>query len=336
MSIKLILFVSIIKLIVSNPSYDINLDLTLREQYAYVINHKEEISAFIKASNMYYATKPELVDHLNHYYDSIINNQNATDWLERIRIIAELTGNDFKQTLMLNIGYEVFCTTLLVKTEKGIFMGRNFDTMNGTTPELLRIIQNNSYSANHYRNGELLYISQGVLGYVGWLNGIKVGKFVISLNKRRTHSNIMQNIVHLAEGKVPSVFVLNEALHSDESYEEAIWRLSETHVSSVIYYICASYAEGTIISKNVDNVDRVDYLNDWFLVQTNADREIWDPRRDGAEKKLIAMKERGEEISYDNIMNEILSKPPNWLTSTVYSTIQSVDGYFESRYYKTE
>jgi hypothetical protein len=42
----------------------------------------------------------------------------------------------------MNAAYEIMCTSIIVKNDKEIFMGRNFDTVNGTTNwlKLFRIL----------------------------------------------------------------------------------------------------------------------------------------------------------------------------------------------------
>jgi hypothetical protein len=90
----------------------------------------------------------------------------------------------------------------------------------------------------------------------------------------------------LGQGKVPSVFLLNLAFYHDESYEQVLKRLSETAISSALYFILSGPNDGAIITRDINSVDNIEHLTDWFLVQTNADREIWDSSRDGAEKKL--------------------------------------------------
>jgi penicillin V acylase-like amidase (Ntn superfamily) len=74
-----------------------------------------------------------------------------------------------------------FCTSIVAQQKDGqIIHGRNLDYE--FSPEL----QNLTYIAEYYRDGELLFTSGQLAGYIGVLTGHKYKRFTFSINERGT------------------------------------------------------------------------------------------------------------------------------------------------------
>ena len=79
-------------------------------------------------------------------------------------------------TLKLNFR---FCTSIVAQQKNGqIIHGRNFDY------DFSSDLQNVTFIAEYYRDGELLFTSAQPAGYIGAFTGHKYKKFTFSLNER--------------------------------------------------------------------------------------------------------------------------------------------------------
>jgi hypothetical protein len=85
---KLLILVTFIKFIISNPSYDVDIDLPLREQYYYIVNHIKEVTTLVRGTMNFFESHPHLIEHFDQQYDNILRNQ--TNECDRVKIIPEL------------------------------------------------------------------------------------------------------------------------------------------------------------------------------------------------------------------------------------------------------
>jgi hypothetical protein len=308
-------------------------------------------------------TPKNLVQFINDNYEDIKKNQNK-GWLEKIKIVSEISNVDEKSIMIVNLTYEVFCTTIIIDSGEfdeetkfnEIFMGRNLDyAISGESyrveedfinQNLIRELSKSflsdlAYEAHYYRHDKLVYIAQGMVGHVGILNGVKIGKFGLSLNARRSDSKkeIMDSVV---KGYTSPAYLLNEVLNESENFGSALQKLSNTKTSASCYLSLSGIKknEGVIIVRSINGVVEQEFLDvdkgKWYLVQTNSDRGIIDVRRPAAEKRLDEIKAKGLKINYENLLSEVIAQPPNKNFDTIYSTVQSgfKGGFLNSNYWE--
>jgi len=102
-----------------------------------------------------------------------------------VKAVSDLVEIDFGTMFALNYLYDLTafhsCTSILVRQSNGqIIHGRNFDF------PLMRKFAHLIYDVEVTRNGQLLFIGNGIAGAIVWLNGMKPGKFAITQDTRKS------------------------------------------------------------------------------------------------------------------------------------------------------
>ena len=111
-------------------------------------------------------------------------------------------------------------------------------------------------------------------------------------------------------------------------------RLSNTGLASPVYFIVSGVKknEGIVIEREPESVHASYRLSDdnWFLVQTNYDRNVPDPVRD--QRRLPAenrLKSRGNKnFKRQDLFDVVMSKYPTLVKDTIMTVVMSSDeGY---------
>ncbi len=111
-------------------------------------------------------------------------------------------------------------------------------------------------------------------------------------------------------------------------------RLKSDRIGGPVYYVVSGTGpnDGCVIERDVNGINAYYELSDsqWFLIQTNYDRDhpdpLHDPRRITVEKK---MRERGnKDFTVDTLMNDFMSHWPTFNIATIMTAIMvPADGY---------
>lgn len=322
--------------------FKINLKDDLRTQLEPIIkSRKEALIAFINKIRT--VSPKQVIQLINSQYENIKKVQ-PKEFIERVSVIAQLADLDEKDIFLVNVVYEVFCTTVIVDsgvvsaaTEANeIFMGRNLDF--GFEDFLIKL----AFEGQFYIDGVLQFKAQGIAGYVGILNGVKVGKFALSLNQRNNEKSIERSFKAFLKGSLTPAYLLLETIEYAHSYSDAVERIAHQKITSPGYFSVSGIKknEGLIAVKSYDILLEKDILDvdsgKWFLVQTNDDRAVHDDRRMKGEENLTKLKASQNQITYENVMNNVMIEYPTKNKETIYSTIQSPlnDGYLFSNYWE--
>ena len=314
------------------PIYKINLDLPVKDRYREIFHiYKDKVkvySAVVAQTN-----SAKLISRLNFGKYLINRKTQNPEWYEFIEELANITGITLSQAALLSANYELFCSSIIVQDKDNkIFLGRNLDF------ETYYVISHLVYEAHYYRNGILESKNVELVGHRGIVNGVKLGKFSVSLNKREK-GNILDHLFRIYTGKTTPSFTLLNVIEKAYSYAEAIQILNSTSLTAPAYFIISGINsnEGSIITRDLDTVYRTDELDVdngiWFLVTTNTDLDKDespdDFRRIPAQNNL---KNIGREnINYENLFSNVMSVYPTNNHFTAFTTIQStVDGYFSN------
>jgi hypothetical protein len=313
------------------PVFKINLDLPIKDRYKEILQiYTDKIKVYAAVTSL--LPFPFLTKRFFHF---MINKQTQDpDWYEYIEAVSEITGISLNDAVMLSVTYDIACTSVIIQSDNNkIFMGRNLDF--GT----YFVITHLMYESEYYKNNILLYKGVGLAGFRGGINGMKPGKFSVSLNLRKSNEYRFGSLYRIYEGKLTPNFNLMKVLEKADSYEEALEMLKNNKLSSSVYYSLAGVNknEGVIISRNYDSIYHIDKLDvnsgKWYLVVTNTDldkEEIkGEERRCPTQENILKIGK--ENINYENLFSEVMSVYPTNNLITAYTTIQSAqDNYFNT------
>lgn len=304
------------------PTFHINLDLPPKERWAEVIAH----------------FKPALQDFRKHFkyilpYNAIhfvLSKFYSHDHLDEMRAIAELAEVEFNLLYTVNLVYETAtrCTSIVLRTEDGkIIHGYNMDF------GLQKFIANLTFKGTFHKNGQVLYQANAVAGSVGMPNGVKPGKFSITLNERYHGFLGLKNMYYiLFKGGCEPLQLIREVLEKANSFEEAVKMVSETKLIAPGFFTISGPDDGVIVTRSHGGVEEKTWLgstqkdeNNWFIVQTNYDRKTGDPkfdtRRGPAESKLSAIGPKA--INPKVLADEILAEYPNFISKTIWTAVMT-------------
>jgi len=167
------------------------------------------------------------------------------------------------------------------------------------------------------------------VGYVGLLTGMKPGAFSISLDQRDS-GTLLENFLELllVPNTMAACFLIRDTLQKQNSFHEAVERLSHTSLVAPSYIIIGGVStdEGAVVTR--DRIAALDlwFLDGsnhrWFLVETNYDH--WKPA--GDDRRQVAnegMNATGKQNISLNTIFGVLSTPPVLNDQTTYTTLMS-------------
>jgi hypothetical protein len=297
--------------------YKLDLDLPVSDRYTQVLSDfKDEIIDVARS----YEKLPAYAD-LVKIADQVTDQDK--DWLNYTRAVAKITGLTIGEAVMLSSTYELGCTSALIRDDNNqIIFGRNLDFK--TREAMTHAV----YQAEYYRRGKLVYKGGELAGFYGAINAVKPGEFAVSLNLR--YSDKKTNIQRIFDGYRTPDYHLMKVIESAETFEDAVRMLSEYSLTASVYYIISSLDEGVIITRDNNKVVRVDKLegDKWFIVLTNTDLDKPENyRRKPTEDRI---RELGRSnATYESIF-DIMKQPPTNNKMTVYTTIQTASGHFDT------
>jgi len=322
-------------------TYTFNLDLPPKQMWAQLItDNKENIHRLLK--------------YIKSFMPAFIFELTPVSWIrkynprvaEEVQAIAELAQVNVDDVFWLNMMYELatFCTSIIIQDENNnIFHGRNLDwgLQNYLEPLL--------YNGDFYRNGKLLFRANVVAGAIGFLTAEKPGAFAISINQRNDRDvnlhpdrhpikdfwGLMKNFYQIFENHRTGVmWNARLVLENATTFEEAFNQLASTPIIAPVYYILSGVKpnQGVVLEMDRDSVFGVAQLDAdngiWYLVQTNYDRDLVDPKNDRrripAEERIDAIGR--ENITPQNLVSNVLSLDPNLNKQTLETIIMSAQG----------
>ncbi|KAL4467892.1 hypothetical protein ABPG74_013227 [Tetrahymena malaccensis] len=315
------------------PIYNVDIDAPLRDQWAPILkDFKTPFAKFIHDFRAILPFPDSFYAFVGKYAKHGFKFQR---YVEEIEIFSELLEADFNILFTLNLLYEIqsgkACTSIVFRDENGrIIHGRNWDF------EFWYELAHISFQINYHKNGELFYQAQAIAGAVFFFTAQKPGKFAVSINARHTKT-FLNNIYELLfTTNVPALYLVREFMETVDTYDEAVLKFKTTPTVDPVYYIVSGPGlyDGTVIEKDRDFVKQSFILTDetWFLVQTNYDRDIPDPKHD--ERRTPAeqrMAQYGQSLTEQGLLDDVLSIFPNFNIATISSTLMSTQtGYFNN------
>jgi hypothetical protein len=171
------------------------------------------------------------------------------------------------------------CTGILIRNSEGkVLHGRNLDF------EMWEILAKLVVNVEYYKNGQKLFSVDTVVGSVFALTGIRHGAFAINVDTRKAKHFYDDLISVMADNAVPTCWLLRKTLELETNYADALKRLKSERVGGPVYYVVSGTGpnDGCVIERDTDSVHAFYELNqtNWFIIQTNYDRDYPDPLHD--------------------------------------------------------
>ncbi len=199
--------------------------------------------------------------------------------------------------------------------------GRNLDF------EMWEIFSKLVVNVEYYSGTKKVFSVDTVAGSVFALTGVRHGAFSVNVDTRKAKDFSQDLISVLAKQAYPTVWLVRRVLEDQTTFADAVARLKTEVIGGPVYFIIAGLSgnEGTVLERDTNQTHAAYTLTDsnWFLVQTNYDRDepepIHDPRRIPVENKL---KERGNKGFTEQVMlNQFMSQWPTFNIATIMSAI---------------
>ena len=221
------------------------------------------------------------------------------------------------------VGPGKMCTSVIWKdpTDGLIGFGSNLDLPRGS--DLAKFM----YHSNFYEAGKLVYKAQHVFGVKGSQRAFSVkGGWYIALNERDHKVKDDSTLswlwdITIKKSLSPMLWIV-DAIRKYEHLEDAMKAAATDDLSSPCYFIMGGVmkdrtTDGCVIERNFNGLNAKYCLSDspdqWFLVQTNWDRSIPDPkddyRRVPMENKISGM---GKDAMTTDHLRMFLSEHPNF------------------------
>lgn len=307
------------------PVFKIDLDLPPQERFKEVVLAKSsEIHALVSLLLSEYPI-PQFLFTAVGFYEEIVYQHH--DCYEELQGIAKYAQLSFGEVFLVNFIYEILaaCTSIVSVDKHGnIIHGRNLDY------PFQPYLANLTVHLQFYKNNSLIFEGDGNAGYLGLVTGLRPNAFAISINERNK-GGALSTIYEILFRRTFSIpYFIRKVLENAENFTSAVEMLSSEEFAAPAYLTVSGVQpnEGVVITRDrrgVYNISQIDVnsTDQWFLVQTNYDRDVPDPasdyRRVPAENRMkeIGRKSMDDEALYNHVM--ILS--PNKRDETITSAV---------------
>ena len=307
--------------------FNINLDLPPSERFKeVVIAKKSGLLAFKNALVDIVQVPDYIITALGYYEQLVYSHENCYEELLGVAKYSELT---FGEVFLINFIYEIFasCTSIIsINSEGHIIHSRNLDYV------FKDILANLTVRFKFWRNGTLLYEGDGEAGYLGLVTGLRHNGFGVSINERKKGDPLLTIYEVLFKKTFSVPYFIRKVLENAETFDQAVEMFSKEEFGAPCYLIVSGVNkdEGVVITRDrygVNNISRIDTMvkDQWFIVQTNYDRNLPDPasdyRRIPAEMKMKALGRDG--ANETSIFDEVLNQVPNMRPNTILTSVMS-------------
>lgn len=315
--------------------YNINLDLPPSERFKEVVLDKKAGVKELKNSLVKTLRVPEYIVKALGYYEKMVYSDH--DCYEELLGVAKYSELTFGEVFLVNFIYEILasCTSIISVDPQGhIIHGRNLDY------DFKDILVNLTVRFKFWKNGTLLYEGDGVAGFLGLVTGLKHNAFGVSINQR-SKGGLWESFYEILIKRTFSIpYFIRKVLEYSTDYDTAVKMFSSEEFAAPCYLIVSGMKEneGVVITRDRRGIANVSQINvddpdQWFIVQTNYDRDLPDPKNDyrrvPAEKRMRDIGRDG--INEKRMFDDILNLVPNMNPTTIITSIMSAQtGYFNT------
>jgi len=244
--------------------------------------------------------------------DLFLYTRIRSDMFDEIKEISKASNVSEAVLTLLNHFYELdgtACTSVVARARNNsIIFGSNLDFM------FVQEIFNLTYEGHYYKNGQLIYKTNSIYGIVGAIRGSRVGNYSIAINQREGEDNVFREL--FLKNSYETLYFVKYILQNAETFDEAIKLAESTPLMSTAYYTIGGKSgnEGCVIERSNRLVHGKYCLNstNWFLVQTNYDRNLPDSPNDF---RRVPLEKKMEIVGNNNIdavkIFQLLAEDPN-------------------------
>jgi len=307
------------------PVFKINLDLPPSERFKEVVLAKKpQIQALLQIL-LNETNVPQFLFSVIGFYEELVYQHH--ECYEELQGIAKYSELSFGEVFLVNFIYEILasCTSIVTVDQNGnVIHGRNLDY------PFQPYLANLTVHYQFYKNGSMLYEGDGDAGFLGIVTGLRKGGFGISINER-DKGGPLSTIYEIMFRRTFSVpYYIRRVLETAENFETAVKMLSSEEFGAPCYLTVSGVNknEGVVITRDrrgVYNVSQIDFdsQDQWFLVQTNYDRDVPDPtsdfRRVPAEQRMRSIGRNS--MSLDSLYNSVMNLEPNKRYNTITTSV---------------
>lgn len=295
-------------------------------------------------------TLPSEVINIADFLGKELETLLPSPYKEEIQGFADVIGIPVGELFFLNLAYDLtaHCTSIVAQTSDGkILHARNLDTPRDPGfQKLMGVTRKSTFIVHFQEQGKTIYSGVTTAGYIGLLTGQKPNTFTITLDERRT-GNVWLNIMELLKdhpGASVGLVIRDTLADPDINFEGVVEKLTYIPLIAACYFIIGGInpGEGAVITR--DRKEAVQPLSNgvwrlnsspgqWYVLETNNDHwtklpNIQPPNsnKDSYDRQNTGdktMNDIGQENMNPTALIKVLSTPPVYNQSTLYTAVMS-------------
>ncbi|CAL1172156.1 unnamed protein product [Cladocopium goreaui] len=226
------------------------------------------------------------------------------------------------------------CSGLVADAGDALWQGRNLDW------DLDKALLPFVVEVDYLSKGQTVFRGVQVVGMIGVLHGMAMGKFSVQINARDRGGSLAKNLLEelLLGGKTPT-HVIRKALEQEATFSDAEQFLSSERLANPVYFILSGvqHGEGAILTRQRQRCDawhlfetnpkdskQVNPQPGWFRLQTNYDpwEQVpkYDDRRTPGVRNTEKFCKGGASVNEDTVLSVMTA----WPTKNHHTDITSV------------
>ncbi len=165
------------------------------------------------------------------------------------------------------------------------------------------------------------------MGAVFALTGIRHGSFAVNVDTRKAKNFLDDLISVMIDDGMPTVWLLRRVLEEEATYNGALQRLKTQKIGGPVYYVISGTGpnDGAVIERDTNSIHAYYELSEknWFIVQTNYDRDYPDPLHDPRRVPVeLRLGERGNiHFEEQTLLDDFMSVWPTFNIATIMTAV---------------
>lgn len=251
-----------------------------------------------------------------HYVDEFIKDEKNAEFYEELKGLVFKCKLSERYLAMYNLMYEFGqlggCTAAAYTVEGKAYMTKNLDY------NFHDFFSETVFVGRYYFHGHVLFETTQLFGFLGSTTYSREG-VTSTLNARFWgHRSGMESFMASLKDKSlnMTLWTTRDIFFKHNRFEDIVQSLRDVQHMAPAYYTVVDEQTGSaaVVTRGFAGESSVEFMKDWFIVQTNADRHVMtELRRHTAEKKFGTI-QRSENI-HQTVFDEIMSQSPNFMTT---------------------
>lgn len=235
---------------------------------------------------------------------------------EEIEGIAKRCSIPFKFLAMYNFMYEfgqLGCSAIIFKFKEVPLLMKNLDYYFHDL--FIKII----FKAKYFKNGRELFEAEQIFGFVGAVTAANK-QVAVTLNAKgwKSEGDLDKFYDSLKKNTIRNTMInTRKVFEKNPNFEEMVKGLTEHPYQAPAYFTVSSARQkkGAIITRYFNQPHEISYLEDWYLVQTNDNRDKTTERRRCAAEKKLDLIDSSDPNLPELVFSKVLSEEPNFMIS---------------------